>query len=417
MHCDIVRWRGFFYQDRKDSGEFMRQMFFFYLKKNRPVFIFYLLAQRFKNSLFAVFAGLIFYLAVYLFMRFPRDKKYISMVEMNTEKKSYRDIFGGEKGRIKLIRRSLWFFFPALKKLFAGQSFMKVRADIHVLKKILRRRDLFVALRTIQYLACYDRFLSELNAADTSAIIVFTDGNPHGRALINAAYKNSIKLCFISHGEPNDPIPPLYCDVAYLFGKRSFVRYSENGSRFGEVLFHGHRDLFKILKTVDFGKKLTIGLFFSKSTRLKEAVKLSFSLRERFYACSVLIRPHPNMPLSAKERAAFLKNPSISISDSGPLESDIGKCDFVIAGDSTVHLDVLLRGCPSFYSSNLEKGYFDRYGYLKDGMVLDWDAGPDQDTSNNFYQKANAEKKISYFLNIEDSSFLTVRKINEAVFK
>jgi len=50
-------------------------------------------------------------------------------------------------------------------------------------------------------------------------------------------------------------------------------------------------------------------------------------------------------------------------------------------------------------------------------MVLDWDAGPDQDTSNNFYQKANAEKKISYFLNIEDSSFLTVRKINEAVFK
>jgi hypothetical protein len=266
-------------------------------------------------------------------------------------------------------------------------------------------------------LAYYDRFVVELSRKNTNTVIVFTDANPHGRALMHSAYKKKIKLCFVSHGEPNDPLPPIYCDIVFLFGERSLFRYKKNKSRFGKVLFYGHKDLFRKIRQIDFEKRLTIGLFLSKSTCLEEVARLSSLLKKRFTGCSILIRQHPNMPLAKTEKIALLKNSSVQISGSEPLEKVIEKCDFAIACDSTVHLDILLRGRPSLYCGNLEKNYFDRYGYVGEKIILDWNIDMDPEVINNFYRDLNAKNRISYFLDTQKDSFRAIRELNEIIFK
>lgn len=417
MQYDLTRWRGFFFQAGKDSGVFKRQLFLLYLKKIKPALFLYCLVREFKNGFFGPVVGLLFYLGVYLLIRFPQNKKYVSMVELNTEKKSYRDIFEEHHGKIKLIQRGLVPSFSAIKSLVHRFSLKQITADFYTVGKILKRYDLFIALRSIQYLAYYDRFVFELDAQNTDAIIVFTDANPHGRALLHSAYKKNIKLCFVSHGEPIDPIFPIHCDIVYLFGERSLLRHQKNKSRFGRVLFHGHKNLFKRIREIDFEKNLAIGLFLSKSTRLEEVSKLSFLLKERFNGCSILIRRHPNMALSKTEERLLLKNSAVYMSDSESIDSDIEKCDFVIAGDSTVHLDILLRGRPSLYYRNLEENPFDKYGYVEEGIILDWNMDIAPDVINNFYQDLNTKNRISYFLDTEKDSFVSIREINEAIFK
>jgi len=413
VQYDLRRWRGFFFQAIKDNTDFKRELFQYYIKKKGPFFVLYSLIEKFKNGFLGYIVGLTFYLVIYIFIRFPRDKKYISMLQLSTEKKSYRDIFGANGSEIGLIHHSFLVSCLPLKSL----AFKTMLCNFRILNLILRRYDLFIALRGIQYLAYYDRFNLEIDKKDTSVIIVFTDGNPHGRALMETANKKEIKLCFVSHGEPNEPILPIHCDIAYLLGKRSLFRHEKNRSCFERVLYHGHKEKFKKIKEINFKKDVRIGIFLSKSTSLEHVVKLSFLLTERFKTKDILIRRHPNMKLSSKEKEALLKIPGVEIGNGESIDKDVEGRDFIFAGDTTVHIDVLLRGCPSLYYRDLEETFFDRYGYVGEGVVLEWNINTPLDDINNFYQNLNRKNRIGYYLNIEKDSQESIQEIDEIIFQ
>ena len=417
MKYDLERRRGFFFQITKDNTDFKRSLFLRYIKKRKSLFMLYRLTERLKNGFFGPIAGLSFYLITYLLIRFPQNRKCVSMLRLKTEKKSYRDIFGKNCNGINLMRLSLLISYSSIKSLVRQFSFKKIIHALHILGIILKRYDLFIALRSIQYLAYYDRFDFEIDKRNTNMIIIFTDANPHGRALMQLAHKKDIGLCFISHGEPNEPIPPVYCDIVYLLGERSLLRYKKSKSRFGKVLYHGHKNIFKRIREVEFRKNVRIGIFLSKSTGLDEVVKLNYLLEETFRCESILIREHPNMGLSKKEKNRLLENPKIQISDGKSIDRDIEKCDLIFAGNSTVHVDILLRGCPSLYYRGLEKTFFDRYGYIKEGVVLDWNIDIIPDDINNFYKDLNNKNRISYYLNTDKDSQESIKEINEIVFK
>lgn len=417
MQYDFERWRGFFFQAIKDNTDFKRSLFLYYIRKRKLLFILYRLIEKFKDGFFGAIIGLSFYSVNYLFIRFPQNRKRISMLQLKTEKKSYRDIFSSNGSKIGIIHHSLLTSFPSIKLLVRNFSSRKIFHGFHILGIILKRYDLFVALRAIQYLAYYDRFDLEIDRKDTSMIIVFTDGNPHGRALMQVANKKRIKLCFISHGEPNEPVLPIYCDLVCLLGERSLLKYKKSRSRFGKVLYHGHRDIFKKIREIEFRKNIQIGIFLSKSTSLDEVVKLNYLLEKAFKCKAILIRKHPNMNLSKEEEAELLKNSKVQISGDKSINRDIEMCDFVFAGDSTVHLDILLRGCPSLYCRDLEKASFDRYGYVKEGLILEWNIDMPPDEINNFYQELNEKNMINYYLNIEKDLQESIKEINEIIFK
>lgn len=417
MRYDLERWRGFFFQVTKDNTDFKHDLFLFYIKKKKYLFILYRLAARFKDGFLGSVTGFLFYLITYLSISFPKNRKYVSMVRLKTEKNSYRDIFGANCDKINLIRHSLLISFSSIKSLVRLFSSKKVIHDFRILGIILKRYDLYVSLRSIQYLAYFDRFKCEIDKKNTGMVIIFTDANPHGRALMQLARKKNITLCFISHGEPNEPIPPIYCDFVYLLGEKSLRRYKENKSRFGKVLYYGHKDVFKEIGEIEFKKALRIGIFLSKSTNLNKVVKLNCLLEKTFKCEAILIRKHPNMDLSKKEEKMLLENPIVQMSEGKSTDRDIEKCSFIVAGDSTVHLDVLLRGRPSLYYRHLERNFFDRYGYVKEGIILDWDIDISPDDINNFYQALNKKNRISYHLNTGKDSHESIKEINEIIFK
>ncbi len=417
MQYDLERWRGFFFQARKDNNDFSRSLFLCYIKKRKFLIILYRLLEKFKDGFFGPIIGLSFYLVIYLFIRFPQNRKYVSMLQLKTEKKSYIDIFDKNCNKINLIYPSLLISFSSIKSLVRQISFKKIIRDFHILGIILKRYDLFIALRLVQYLAYYDRFDLEIDRNNTKRIIVFTDTNPHGRALMHLARKKGIWSCFISHGEPNEPVLPIYCDVIYLLGERSLCRYKKSKSRFGKVLYHGHKDIFRKIREIEFKENVIIGIFLSKSTDLEGVIKLEYLLEEVFKYKSILIRKHPNMDLSKEEEKELLKNPKVQFSDDRLIDRDIEKCDFIFAGNSTAHIDILLRGCPSLYQRALEKHFFDRNGYVEKGLILDWNIAIPLEDINNFYQGLNKKNKISYYSNIERDSRETIKEINEIIFK
>jgi hypothetical protein len=417
VQYDFERWKGFFFQAIKDNTDFKRGLFLYYIRKKKFALTLYRLVDKFKDSFFGRIAGLSFYLITYLFIHFPQNRKCISMLQLETEKKSYRDIFGENCNKINLIYSSLLISFSSFKSLFHLPSFKKIVNDFHILDIILKRYDLFVALRAIQYLAYYDRFKLEIDRKSTDMIIVFTDGNPHGRALMQLAHKKNIELCFISHGEPNEPISPIYCNLAYLLGERSLVKYRKGRSCIEKVLYHGHKDVFKKIQEVDFRRGVRIGIFLSKSTILDGVVKLIYLLEKKFKCEVILIRKHPNMNLSRKEEKSLLKNSKVQISDGTSIDRDIEKCDFIFACNSTVHIDTLLKGCPSLYYRYLEKNFFDRYRYVEERIILDWNIDISSDDINNFYQDLNKKNRISYYCDIERDSSESIKEINEIIFR
>ncbi|MFC1666681.1 hypothetical protein ACFL0P_02250 [Candidatus Omnitrophota bacterium] len=417
MQHDLERWRGFFFQTTKDNTDFKRNLFLVYIKKKKSLFVLYRLIEKLKDGFFGSIAVLSFYLITYLFIRFPQNRKRISMAQLKTEKKSYGDIFGGNGNKIGLIYPSLLISFSSIRPLVGRFLSKRIMHDFRILGVILKRYDLFIALRAIQYLAYYDRFNFQIDKKSTDMIIVFTDGNPHGRALMQLAHSKNIKMCFVSHGEPNEPVLPIYCDLIYLLGERSSFRYKKVKSRFKKVLYHGHKDAFKKIREIEFKTNLRIGIFLSKSTILDNVIKLTYLLNKAFRCEAILIRRHPNMDLSKREEKTLLKNSKVQISNGRSIDRDIEKSDFILAGDSTVHVDALLRGCPSFYYRDLEEDFFDRYGYVKEGLILDWNIDMSLDDINDFYQDLNKKNRINYYLNTEKDSQESIKEINEIIFE
>lgn len=416
MRYDYERWRGFFFQAIKDDNLPRRELFLCYIKKRKFFFILYRLLEKLKAGFLGPITGLLFYLFTYLLIRFPENRKRVTMLQLEIEKMSYRDVFG-RNDRIGLIYNSLSITPLSIKFLLRERSFKKFSYDLYILDIILKRYDLFVALRIIQYLAYYDRFNLEIDKKNTKRIIVFTDSNPHGRALMHLAHRKNIELCFISHGEPTEPVLPICCDLAYLLGEKSLDSYKKSRSRFGKVLYHGHKDMFKKIREIDFGQNIKIGIFLSKLTNLNEVLRLNDLLEETFKCETILIRKHPNMDLSKEEERLLLKKTKVHISNGCSIETDIEKCDLVFAGNTTAHIDILLRGCPSFYYAGFEKGFFDTYGYLEKRIILDWNKDVSSEDINSFYQSLNKKNSINYYLNIEKNSSEAIRNINEIIFK
>ncbi len=416
MAHDLTGWRGFLFQAEKDNSAFRHYVAEFYLKKNIFLSAAYRFLDNFRKGFIGLSAGSYFYLTSYLFIRVPKNKKYISMVKISTETNSCVALFGADRDKIGFVKFSPMPSLLSLRHLCRGVFYGKAGGFCRIMSRIINRYDLYVALRAVQYLGYYDRFSLEFDKKRIKTILVFSDGNPHGRALLHAAYRKNIKTCFVSHGEPNEPMPPLHCNIACLLGKRSLDRYEKNGSRFGRVVYQGHRETFKRIKCPDFGKKLNIGLFLSKTTALSSVPELIGLLGKVFMYERILIREHPNFSIPKKYRKDFLKDPKVKISGKNSVDEDTRFCDLVFSGNTTTHVDVLLRGRPSLYYRGFEPDFFDRYGYVREELIMDWSEKAAPDEILRFYGKID-QNKVGYHVNIDRDSWESTREINEVVFK
>lgn len=409
---DFCRWRGFYYQIAKDRIE--RRLFFIYLGKKPLLSSLYRFLERRRNGFFVRSAVCAFYLWNHLFLRFPRNARYVSMHVLATETGSYRRVFARRLRDIRMVRPGV--DVRAIVRASASASSGTIAAADRVAGRFLKKYDLFVVLRAVQYLAYYDRFICDLVPERVSQVFVFTDANPHGRALLHAAAARGIKVCFVSHGEPDRVMPPIACDTAILFGTRSLCRYRNNRSRIGAALYFGHKDIAQTMRPVDFRDNSSVGIFLSKPTAIAATVKLAAGLLKRFPRAFILIRRHPNMRLSRTEVLELCSDRRVRISEGHSLAEDVALCDFVISGDSTIHPHVLLRGRPSFYSRELEEKRDCACDYVTEGMIMEWKEGIAAAEANSFYCDVRLREKVGSCLDLSKSECGALADIEHAIF-
>jgi hypothetical protein len=410
MHYN--KWRGLFYQIRKDNTPFKKDLFGVYLRQNPFLYYCYRLIRSIQTWFFVPLFGYVFYFYARFFISFPKQHAYLTMIKMKSEKQSFLNSFLNNNEHIGIIRKTK---LPSISQIL--YIFTSTSISWKKVYRMLKQYELFIVLRAIQYLAYYDRFMQEINSRVTKGVIVFTDANPHGRALIQVAYAKEILLTFITHGAVNEPILPLRCECLYVLGKRSYERLLIPYSHFKHVVFQGHKHLKKNMRAIDFANPLVVGMFLSKSTQVSKVLKCISIVSNRYVCKKIMVRMHPNRPLSKAERMYLAKNELVLICGESKIEEDIESCDLIIAGNSTSHLDVLLQGRVSLYYRGLEESEYDRYGYVKEGLVLDWDENVPDDYVQEQYADIKINTQLNYYLNIEKTREESNQELYEVIFK
>jgi hypothetical protein len=107
--------------------------------------------------------------------------------------------------------------------------------------ELCRRYPLYVAVRAGEVVFHYLYFRETFRRRRPSFVVSSSDGNPHGRALMAAAWAESIPLVFAAHGAVASKPVRAKAALAILFGRKSEHELRERDSKIRETLFYGFK--------------------------------------------------------------------------------------------------------------------------------------------------------------------------------
>jgi hypothetical protein len=392
--------RGMRAQLRKDDDPYRRAIFRDLLTRSRPTAALYSLCA--KISPLGALACFGYYTWIFLSARIPANGEILAIPKLSNERRTLAETL--DESLANRIGRAVLPRSGSVRTWFRLLSICRILA---------RNHELFLALRMVEVAA----YLHRLDSVRSKPRLVIstTDGNPSGIALLEYARARNIRAAFLSHGEPNSPVLPISCDVAYLLGESSRERYASAGARIGRTILRGHRDHFKAVQGIT-GRggvsRLLIAMGKVEETSCANEI-ISWARRE-FRGVEIVARPHPSFPLT-REAASQLERQGVVVRSAKSLSEEIVNCDLAVAGNSTSHLEIILAGVPSLYFFHERNGEFDRYGYLRDGLILAWQANLTTSQIDNFYSSAELTPKIKQHLSCEHT-FQESRKLwNDAL--
>ena len=187
------------------------------------------------------------------------------------------------------------------------------------------------------------------------AIIVTNDHLPHIRSFVHAAIKLKIPTVYIQHASVTQNFPPLIFDLSLLEGSVAYRMYGERGN----VKFIGmpkFDNFLSLRKTKKLIKKIGIAFTtWDEAHKMKElmAYLIRYSNKELVY------RHHPR-----ESRKIIFRKSSCSDTKKESFFEFLNQIDFLVAGDTSAHLEACLMNIPSAYYSMNNK-VKDYYGYIE----------------------------------------------------
>lgn len=225
------------------------------------------------------------------------------------------------------------------------------------------------------YLAYFYRVLSELKP---EFVITSNDHNVPNRSMLAVAHHLGIKTVYMQHASVSRIFPALRVNYAFLDGQCALDIYRQCEQNQPDTLRevpapkiilsgqkkHIKRPIHK--KTRQIGVALnaldapTAGIEFIKAlTALNEDIRL---------------RWHPGQSPRdiAKYEIAFSDNPQIILSDPRKecISDYMDKLGWLIAGNSSIHLEAALAGVMPLYYELTPAEQPDYYGYVKHGLSI-----------------------------------------------
>lgn len=224
------------------------------------------------------------------------------------------------------------------------------------------------------YLSYFYRVLSQVKP---DFVVVSNDHNVENRCLMAIAHQMGIKTVYMQHASVSTVFPALRVDYAFLDGQCALDTYrlcedhQPNTIRNvpkPRVVLSGQK---KNLKRTEHSKTAVVGVALNSLDNPKAGIDFVCSLANK--GMEVCLRWHPGQAPTdiAKFKHAFSDNHKVTLSD--PKQESIStfmdKVGWLVAGNSSIHLEAALAGVHPIYYELTPPEHPDYYGYVKHGLT------------------------------------------------
>lgn len=200
-------------------------------------------------------------------------------------------------------------------------------------------------------------------------MIVFTNDHSIGsRSMLEAAEKHHIKTLYVQHASITERFPPLHFSYSFLDGMESYEKYKTIGDVRGNIFLTGSPRFDELYSFKDAIKIYDIGIALNLFDSCDKVIALCLYLQNNI-STRIIVRPHPRMGnLFDIQR---FRNIGVAISDSTKESSFsfLSKVHFLIANESSIHLDSALIEVPSLLFNFSDRNVIDWYSYIKHGLI------------------------------------------------
>lgn len=223
-----------------------------------------------------------------------------------------------------------------------------------------KRRDLMLVHKAF---GLTQLFVFLLKNQKPKKVIFANDHIPEARSCILACKKLGIKTVYIQHGAVSKYFPPLEFDLALLESKYSKDIYKTAEGVNTVIKLIGIPKLDKeILKIRERNLIIKIGIAINQNDDLQKVENLIAILIQNNY--KVILRKHPADIRKVASRFNIEDGNSISVFDF------IHNSDFMIASDSSIHIEANSLKCRSvYYQLHNNNNKYDYYGFVKNKYV------------------------------------------------
>lgn len=206
------------------------------------------------------------------------------------------------------------------------------------------------------------------NNPQLKLVVLSNDHILISRCLIELAGEKNIKTLYVQHASITERFPPLHFTYSFLDGMESYEKYKAIGDIRGRVFLSGSPRFDEMYQYKSAEKKYDVGIALNMRDSCDKVLELCNYIQDN-YSTRIIVRPHPRMG-KLFNAYLFSKN-GIDISDSTTESSFsfLSKLKFLVANESSIHLDSALIGVPSLLYNFSEENVLDWYSYIKKGMI------------------------------------------------
>ena len=199
-------------------------------------------------------------------------------------------------------------------------------------------------------------------------VVFANDHNVHNRLFKIACEKVNIKTVYLQHASVTSMFPKLDFDQNFLFGDVDLIKYKKIGQIIGEVFLVGSPkfdELYQYRRNIVTEKKYTFGLalnLIDETEKIKSLIDIV--LTNTSYNIIVRMHPGDKRKLNYSTERITIQNAKDS-----SLLSFFSNIDFMLAGESSIHLESLYVYIPSFYINLTINENKDYYEFLKFNLI------------------------------------------------
>jgi hypothetical protein len=232
------------------------------------------------------------------------------------------------------------------------------------------------------YLVYFHRVLRQVKP---EFVITANDHNVPNRCFLAVAHQLGIKTVYLQHASVSSIFPALRVDYAFLDGQCALDTYRQcepnqpataRNVPIPQVILSGQK---KHLKRSESRNTHVVGVALNTLDDVKASIELINALARE--GLSVRLRWHPGQAVKDTKqfREAFAANERVSLSDprQEPISSFMERIDWLIAGNSSIHLEAALAGVMPIYHELTPPDMPDYYGYVKNGLTQPADSVED----------------------------------------